>query len=398
MNPQSLPRIEQKNFAQKRVLIRVDFNVPRDTDGNITDTMRIDVALPTILHVLEQGAVPILVSHYGRPEGKVDPAYSLEFLVPVLEKKLKTPVYFVEYEPREDVLAIATKTAKQEGGVILLENIRFWPEEEEGGEELAKVLAASTDIYINEAFSASHREHASIYALPKLMQEKAAGFYFASELDAMQRVLDAREHPVALVLGGAKIDTKIGVVERLVMPCDRFLIGGALANTFLAAKGFDMSDSFVQRDRIDIARKIMWDVEQDRDLLLLPVDVVAGHKELGAREVIADCLLEGWSAYDIGSQTIRAFERALRDAKTIIWNGPLGLCRDGKFCEGTRAVAEAIAMNDKAFSLIGGGDTLDCLTQMGIDLSRFSHVSTAGGAMLEFLERGTLPGIDALCD
>lgn len=396
MKPQSLPRMEDRDFAQKRVLIRVDFNVPRDSHGEVTDTMRIDVVLPTILHVLSHGGTPILVSHYGRPDNGPDTENSLEFLVPILEEKLKKTVFFMDYEPREDVLAIVCKTARQEDGVVLLENIRFWPEEESGDEDFASILAASCDVYINEAFSASHRDHASIVALPKLVQEKAAGFYFASEVTAMQRVLDAKEHPIALVLGGAKIDTKIGVVERLVVPCDRFLIGGALANTFLAAKGFDMSDSFFQEDKVDVARKIMWDVEQDKDLLVLPVDVVANHKELGKREVIADCILAGWAAFDIGSQTIRAFERALRDARTIIWNGPLGVCKDGKFTEGTRAVAEAIIARENAFSLVGGGDTIDCLKQMGIDLSGFSHVSTAGGAMLEFLELGTLPGIEAL--
>lgn len=396
MNAERLPKLSSLDLAGKRVMIRVDFNVPLE-NGVVGDLERIDVAIPTIKYVMEQGGVPILVSHLGRPEGKRDPQFSLAPLVPILEEKLGTEIFFVEHAPREDVLAIAGKTARQDGGVVLLENIRFQPEEEAGDEEFAKLLAGACDVYVNEAFSASHRGHASITGVAKFAKEKAAGLYFTSEVAAMERVLAAKEHPIVLVLGGAKIDTKIGVVERLVIPCDRFLIGGALANTFLAAKGHNMCDSLVQQDKLDVAQKIMLDIQKDHDLLVLPTDVVVGYKgDLPPKEVLIDTLCEGWAAYDIGTQTMEAFERALRNARTIIWNGPLGLCKDGKFMEGTRFVAEAIANSEKAFSLVGGGDTLDALQQMGMDRSRFGHVSTAGGAMLEFLEQGSLPGVDAL--
>lgn len=395
MNAEHLPALSSIDFAGKRVMIRVDFNVPIE-QGKVGDVERIDVALPTIRYVMERGGVPMLVTHLGRPEGKRDPEFSLAPLVPILEEKLGAEIFFVEHAPREDVLAIAYKTARQDGGVILLENIRFHPEEEAGDDDFAKMLAASCDVYVNEAFSASHRSHASITGVPAHVAEKVAGLYFASEVAAMERALAAKEHPFVLVLGGAKIDTKIGVVERLVIPGDRFLIGGALANTFLAAKGFSMASSLVQRDKLDVAKKIMEEIQEDHDLLVLPTDVVAGHPELPAHEVMADTLSDGWAAYDLGSQTMEAFEKALRDARTIVWNGPLGLCKDGTFMEGTRRIAEAIAASEKAFSLVGGGDTLDALKQLGFDTSRFGHTSTAGGAMLEFLEKGTLPGVDAL--
>lgn len=396
MNATRLPLLTDLDLAGKRVLIRLDLNVPIEK-GVVGDQERIDVALPTIHHVLQEGGIPILMSHLGRPEGKRDPQYSLAPLVPLLQEKLDVEVFFVEYAPREDVLAIATKTARQDGGVVLLENLRYEPEEEAGDEEFAKMLAASCDVYVNEAFSASHRAHASITGVAKYAKEKAAGFYFASEVESLERIMAAKEHPLTLVLGGAKMDTKIGVIERLVIPCDRFLIGGALANTFLVAKGHDMCDSLVQTDKLETAKKIMEEIRQDHDLLVLPTDVMVGYRgDLPPKEVLIDTVCEGWAAYDLGTQTIEAFEKALRDARTIIWNGPLGLCKDGKFMEGTRRIAEAIASSEKAFSLVGGGDTIDALNQLGFDKKRFGHVSTAGGAMLEFIEKGSLPGVDVL--
>jgi len=251
-------------------------------------------------------------------------------------------------------------------------------------------------VFVNEAFSASHRTHASITGIPQFAPVSVAGFAFKEEVIALTRVLETKEHPMVLVLGGAKIDTKIGVIERLIIPGDCFIMGGALANTFLEARGYNMCDSLVQRDKLDVAKKIMDGIRHDHDVLILPKDVVVGYSgDLPPKEVLVDTLCDGWSAFDIGTQTLAACERALRHAKIIVWNGPLGLCKEGTFTEGTRQVAEMIATSD-AYSLVGGGDTLDALKQLDFDLNRFSHVSTAGGAMLEFLEQGTLPGVDAL--
>lgn len=394
--PKLLPSLTSLSLEGKRVLVRVDWNVPMDIQGRVLDTTRIEASLPTLRYIMEKGGIPVIVTHLGRPEGERDPRCSLAPLVPIVEEMLACEVFFVEHMPREDILTIATKTARQEGGVVLLENIRFHREEEEGDEDFARLLAGSCDVYVNEAFSASHRTHASITGVPAFAPAKAAGFAFLQETQALSRVLAAKEHPLVLVLGGAKIDTKIGVIERLILPVDTFVMGGALANTFLAAQGFDLCDSLVQKDKLDVAKKIMEEIHQDHDVLVLPKDVVVGYRgDLPSKEVLVDTICDGWAAYDIGSVTIRAFERALRHAKVIVWNGPLGLCREGRYMEGTRQVAEIIA-NSEAFSVVGGGDTLEALAALRFDLSRFGHVSTAGGAMLEYLELGTLPGVDAL--
>lgn len=395
MLAQKLPKLTDIDFSGKRVLVRVDFNVPIE-NGVVGDQERIAVALPTIRYILEHGGTPVLISHLGRPEGKRMEEYSLAPLVPLLEESLAQEVFFVEHDPREDILAIACKTAKQEGGVVLLENIRFQPEEESGDPAFAEMLAGSCDVFVHEAFSAAHRAHATTTLLATFAKEKAVGLYFASEVEAMERVMESREHPVAMVLGGAKIDTKIGVIERLVAPCDRFIIGGALANTFLAAKGHPLGASLVQRDKIDVAKKIMWDIQQDHDVMLLPTDVRVRHEEFPSKEAMVDTVHDGWAAVDLGTQTMDKFERALRGARTIIWNGPLGTCDAEEFCQGTRYIAEAICSNEKAFSLVGGGDTLAALKKLGMQHEQFGHVSTAGGAMLEFLEKGTLPGIETL--
>lgn len=390
---------KQIQFKDKVALVRVDFNVPLEKDDSVRDTTRIDQTIPTIKAIIDQGGVVVLIAHRGRPEGIVDETLSLAPLISHIEKQLEKEVLFVE-EKDEELLGAAIETAKIDGSIVLFENIRFFPEEEANNQDFAKFFGQMADVYVNEAFSASHRCHASIVSFPKYIKEQCIGLQFAAEIDAGTSLMKKSAHPCTLILGGAKIDTKAPLISRFIGSYDNFLIGGALANTFLSAQGFEIGDSLAEKKQIKLAQETMLAIEAHREKLLLPVDVIVVDEiseEAPRMDMPVENVEEGMHIMDIGLKTVEAYAKVIRESKTILWNGPMGYTEMEKFSAGTRHIAEAIGANKGLVSLVGGGDTVDSLRRLGIDFKNFSFVSTSGGAMIEYLEKGGhLPGIDAL--
>jgi phosphoglycerate kinase len=384
--------VRDYNFKGKRVLVRVDFNVPIK-DGKVTDDTRIQASLPTLRYLLDQGAGIILCSHLGRPKGKPEPEFSLRPVAGHLAGLLGRPVGFVETCIGPDAKAAAA--ALRPGEVLLLENTRFYKEEEKNDPAFAKELASLAEVYVNDAFGSAHRAHASTEGVARHLPA-VAGFLMEQELAYLGKALASTERPFVAILGGAKISDKIGVVESLLARADRLLIGGGMANTFLAAKGLAMADSLVEADSVEKAKDIL---KNKGDRLLLPTDVVIGDKfEAGAaRKVVAvEAIPPGWRAMDIGPKTIEAFSKALKGARLIVWNGPMGVFEFPAFAAGTQAIARAVA-DAGGTSVIGGGDSVAAVKQAGV-ADRITHISTGGGASLEFLEGQTLPGVAALLD
>jgi phosphoglycerate kinase len=384
--------VRDYNFKGKRVLVRVDFNVPIK-DGKVTDDTRIQASLPTLRYLLDQGAGIILCSHLGRPKGKPEPEFSLRPVAGHLAGLLGRPVGFVETCIGPDAKAAAA--ALRPGEVLLLENTRFYKEEEKNDPAFAKELASLAEVYVNDAFGSAHRAHASTEGVARHLPA-VAGFLMEQELAYLGKALASTERPFVAILGGAKISDKIGVVESLLARADRLLIGGGMANTFLAAKGLAMADSLVEADSVEKAKDIL---KSKGDRLLLPTDVVIGDKfEAGAaRKVVAvEAIPAGWRAMDIGPKTIEAFSKALKGARLIVWNGPMGVFEFPAFAAGTQAIARAVAESGGT-SVIGGGDSVAAVKQAGV-ADRITHISTGGGASLEFLEGQTLPGVAALLD
>lgn len=382
----------------KRVLVRVDFNVPLDKKtGTITDDTRIRAALPTIEYLLDHKATVILMSHLGRPDGKVVPALSLKPVAVRLSELLNKPVQFVPAAIGSQAEQ-AVKNAHP-GDVILLENLRFYPEEEKNDPEFAKQLASLADVYVDDAFGAVHRAHASIHAIAQFLPA-VSGFLLDREIDFLTRVTANPEHPFIAIIGGSKISTKIDVLQNLLPQVDRLLIGGGMANTFLKAQGKQIGKSLVENDKLDEAKQML---AQFAGKIVLPVDAViapsldqAGasqRKTVSVDDVPADMMI-----VDIGPRTIAEFKQDLAGAKTVLWNGPMGVFEVPEFGEGTRGVAEALAaLAGKATTVVGGGDSVAAIEQLGLG-DKFSHVSTGGGASLEFLEGKQLPGIAVLQD
>ena len=385
--------------AGKRVLVRVDFNVPIE-EGKVKDETRVVAALPTLKHLLEQGATLVLFSHLGRPKGGFEEASSLAPVASVLEKHLGKPVVFVggspELTPASDATLERVKAAPP-GSVILLDNVRFEPGEEKNDQALARKFARLGDAFVLDAFGSAHRAHASVTGVAQFLPSYA-GFLMEKEVESIGRVLHNPEKPYWVVLGGAKVSDKIGVIENLLPKVTGMVIGGAMAFTFIKAQGGQVGKSLVEDDRLDLARGLLKKASALGVKLLLPTDVVAAQKiEAGTptRIMPAHAIEDGWMGLDIGPESAKAFAEALQGAKTVLWNGPMGVFEVDDFAQGTLAVGEAIARLEGAFTVIGGGDSVAAANKLGM-AGQFSHVSTGGGASLELLELGTLPGIEAL--
>jgi phosphoglycerate kinase len=387
MNKKTVKDIDIKG---KRVLMRVDFNVPMQ-DGKVTDDKRIRASLPTIQYVLAQGASLILMSHLGRPKGGPDPVFSLKPASEVLAGLLGKPVQMAPDCVGPDVEKMAK--ALKPGDVLMLENTRFHAGEEKNDLELAKQMATLGDVYVNDAFGSAHRAHSSTEGVARFLPA-VSGFLMEQELEYLGRATSNPEHPYVAILGGAKISDKIAVVENLLAICDKLIIGGGMANTFLAAKGFNMQDSLVEAGSIDTAKSIL---KKSGNKLLLPVDAVIADKfeaEANNKIVDVDKVPAGWRIMDIGPKSIEAFKAALKGAKLIVWNGPMGVFEMPKFAEGTFAIARLLAESG-ATTVIGGGDSASAVKKAGV-AKQMTHVSTGGGASLEFLEGKELPGVAAL--
>jgi len=376
----------------KRVLVRVDFNVPLK-EGAVTDDTRIRAALPTLNYLLDHDAAVILCSHLGRPKGKVVPALRMDPVAKRLGELLGRPVKKVDDCVGPEAEAAAR--ALQPGEVLLLENTRFHPEERANDPEFAGQLASLGEIYVNDAFGAAHRAHASTVGVASFLPA-VAGLLMEKELRFLGQVTGNPEHPYVAILGGAKISDKIGVIESLLARCDRLLIGGGMANTFFSAMGFEMGDSLVEEDAVPKAKELL---DQAGSQIVLPVDAViadAFDNEANTRVVAPNEVAPGWRILDIGPKTVSTFESALGGARTVVWNGPLGVFEMPNFAKGTFAVAKTLANLD-AVTVIGGGDSAAAVRQAGL-VDRITHVSTGGGASLEFLEGKVLPGVAALMD
>ena len=389
MNKKTVKDIDLKG---KRVFMRVDFNVPM-ADGKVTDDKRIKAALPTIKYCLEQGASLLLASHLGRPKGGPDPEFSLKAASEVLAGHLGIPVKMAPDCVGPEVEKMAKEL--KPGEVVMLENTRFHKGEEKNDLELAKQMAALADVYVNDAFGSAHRAHSSTEGIARFLPA-VSGFLMEQELEYLGRAVGNPEHPYIAILGGAKISDKILVVETLASKCDKLIIGGGMANTFLTAKGFNMQDSLVEAESIETAKTLLGKFS---DKLILPVDAVIADKfdaEANTQVVDVDKIPVGWRMLDVGPKTIELYKKELSGAKLIVWNGPVGVFEMPKFAEGTFALAKLLAESG-ATTVIGGGDSASAVKKAGV-AKQMTHVSTGGGASLEFLEGKELPGVAALND
>ncbi len=388
MNKKTVRDIDVRN---KRVLTRVDFNVPIK-DGKVTDDTRIVASLPTIRYLVEQGAKVVLMSHLGRPKGREEKS-SLRPVAARLEQLLGRPVMFAPDTIGPEVKQIVDQM--KPGDVVLLENVRFYPEEEKNDPEFAKKLASLGDVYVNDAFGSAHRAHASTEGVAKYLPA-VSGFLMEKELNYLGQALANPAHPFVAILGGAKVSDKIKVIENLLPKVDSLLIGGGMANTFLAAKGLNVGESLVENDKLDVAKDLL---QKGGSKLVLPEDVVVADKfdpNAQTKIVPVDQVPASWRILDIGPKTVQAFERILSGAKTVVWNGPLGVFEMPPFAKGTIEIAKRLA-NSNATTIIGGGDSAAAVEQAGV-ADKMAHISTGGGASLEFLEGRTLPGVAALQD
>lgn len=390
MNKQTVRDVD---WQGKKALVRVDFNVPL-SDGQITDDARIRAALPTINYLLEHGASVILMSHLGRPKGGPDPKYSMKITADHLATLISAPVKFAGATcgPQAEAVAAALKP----GEVLVLENTRFDARETKNDAAMSAELAALGDVFVNDAFGSAHRAHASTTGVAEILPA-VAGFLMEKEINYLGSALEAPERPFVAILGGAKVSDKIAVIEALLQKVDAILIGGGMANTFLAAEGYDMGKSLVEADALDTARSLM---EKGAGIIQLPVDLrVAGEFTADAENKIVSVqdIPAGWMALDIGPATIAHYSNRLAGAKTVVWNGPMGVFEFPVFAQGTVAIAEILADLPNAITVIGGGDSAAAIRQAGLE-DKISHVSTGGGASLEFLEGKVLPGVAVLRD
>lgn len=393
MNKQTITDVD---VSGKKVFVRCDFNVPQDKNGKITDDKRIRAALPTIKYLSEHGAKVILCSHLGRPKGTFDPKYSLLPVAQRLSELLQKEIPLAADVIGED--AIKHANALKNGDIMLLENVRFHAEEEKNDPEFAKKLSNFADIYVNDAFGTAHRAHASTAGIAQFCKHNVSGFLIEKELKVIGGALENPQRPFVAILGGAKVSDKIGVIENLIKKVDALIIGGAMAFTFIAAKGVKVGNSKVEEDKLELARELMKKAEKANVKIYFPCDVVAAKEfsaDAEAKEFDIDKIPDGYMGLDIGKKTVVEFGNVIANAKTLIWNGPIGVFEFEKFANGTKAVAKAMADNSEAVTIIGGGDSAAAVEQMGFS-DKLTHISTGGGASLEYIEGKLLPGIECL--
>jgi len=384
--------VQDIDVKGKRVLVRVDFNVPIK-DGVVGDDTRVRAAIPTIDYLLEHGAAVILMSHLGRPKGGPDPKYSMKPVAEHLAKLLGKPVAFAS----DCIGEVAEKAAKalKPGDVLVLENTRFHPEEEKNDPEMAKKLASLADVFVNDAFGSDHRAHASTEGVAHFLPA-VAGFLLEKEIKYLGRAITDPKHPFVVIMGGAKISDKIGVIKNLLTKADTILIGGGMANTFFKAQGYPMGDSLVEEEAIATAQELL---KEGGMKLRLPIDVVLGDKfeaDAATKTMAVGPIPQGWRILDIGPETVKAYGKVISGAGMVVWNGPMGVFEFPAFAEGTYGIARAVA-ESKAISIVGGGDSVAAIQQSGL-ADKITHISTGGGASLEMLEGLELPGVAALQD
>ena len=394
MNKMSIDNIQVKG---RRVLVRVDFNVPVDENGQITDDRRIKAAIPTIKSLADRGAKVILVSHFGRPKGVPNDKYRMDAMGKRLSELMAKPVVKVNDstgdEPKKAIETLP------EGGIMLLENVRFYKEEEANDEGFAKSLAELADVYVNDAFGTAHRAHASTAGVAKFLKPAVSGYLMQKEIDIMGKALSNPERPFVAILGGAKVADKLGVIQNLLEKVDTLIIGGGMAYTFLKAQGMEIGKSLLDAEKIEFANQMIAKAKSSGVKLLLPVDAVVTDdfkKPTLSKTVAADQIPADLQGVDIGPETVKLFAKEIEAAKTVIWNGPMGVFELPQFAVGTKAVAEALT-SSKGITIVGGGDSAAAVEQMGY-AAKVTHVSTGGGASLEFMEGIELPGIAALTD
>lgn len=393
LNKKSIQDIDVKG---KRVLVRVDFNVPINENGSITDDRRIKEALPTIKYLKEHNAKVILMSHLGRPKGKFNMKYSLKPVAERLSERLKADIKLANDVIGDEVQAEASSL--KEGDIMLLENVRFYEEEEKNDREFSKKLAALGEIYINDAFGTAHRAHASTAGIAEFLPS-AIGFLIKKEIEIMGKALTRPERPFIAILGGAKVSDKIGVIENLLDKVDALLIGGGMAYTFYKAKGYEIGKSILEADKVELAEGILEKAKSKHVKLMLPIDIVVANEfnnDAPRKTVSADMIPEDQMGMDIGENTREIFSDIVKNAKTVVWNGPVGVFEMPNFAKGTFELAKAMS-ECKGTTIVGGGDSAAAVEQLGF-ADKITHISTGGGASLEFLEGKVLPGIAAIND
>ena len=390
----AIRKVDQIELKGRKVFVRVDFNVPLNEKNEITDDTRILLSLPTIRFVKEAGGKVVLASHLGRPKGKRDPKFSLapvaERLSQLLGRKVALAIDCIGDEVQKQIKGM------KEGEVLLLENLRFHPEEEKNDENFSKALASLCEVYVNDAFGAAHRAHASTEGMTRYVKTVAAGFLMMKEVESLEKALVNPQKPYVAILGGAKVSDKIAVIENLLNKVTTLLVGGGMAFTFLKAKGFDVGRSLVEEDQLGFSLNLLGRAE-GKVKFLLPYDHIAAERmDIQAKRQIVknEKIPSDWVCLDIGPETVRVFSEEIRSAKTIVWNGPMGVFEMEPFSQGTFAIAKAVA-NSSAFSIVGGGDSVAAVNKAGV-ADKIKHISTGGGASLEFLEGKKLPGIEAL--
>ncbi|MGK7878041.1 MAG: phosphoglycerate kinase [Xenococcaceae cyanobacterium] len=398
MSKKTVANLSTADLTGKRVLVRADFNVPLDDGGNITDDTRIRAALPTIQELIKKGAKVILCSHMGRPKGKVKDSLRLTSVAKRLSELLGQDVIMCNDCVGNSVAATIGKM--ENGQVALLENLRFHGEEEKNDPEFAKQLAANADLYVNDAFGTAHRAHASTEGVTHYLSPSVAGFLIEKELNYLQNAIENPQRPLAAIIGGSKVSSKIGVIETLLEKCDKLLIGGGMIFTFYKARGLSVGKSLVEEDKLELAKSLEAKAKEKGVDLLLPTDVVVADNfapDANSQTLSVDNIPDGWMGLDIGPDSVKTFQEALSDCKAILWNGPMGVFEFDKFAVGTEAIARSLADLTKqgATTIIGGGDSVAAVEKVGV-ADQMSHISTGGGASLELLEGKELPGIVAL--